>query len=63
MKKLSVILTELWAVASLFGCLAEPSSVQLSWILWETICIASLIASVKVLSKLDRLGWLNEVEG
>ena len=63
MKKLSVTLTEIWAVLSLLGCLAEPSSVNIPWLLWEAAAIVSLIAAVRVLSKLDRRGWLDETEG
>lgn len=63
MKKLSVILTEIWAVLSLLGCLAEPSSADVPWLLWEASCIASLCLAVSTLSRLDRKGWLDEVEG
>ena len=60
MKKLSVILTEIWAVISLFACLAEPSSVKLSWLVWELSSICSLCLAMKVLHRMDRLGWLDE---
>lgn len=63
MKKLSVFLTKSWVVASLLACLAEPSSVQLSWIVWELCAICSLCLSMKVLRRMDRLGWLDETEG
>lgn len=63
MKKLSVILTEIWALISLLACLAEPSSVKLSWLVWELSSICSLCLAMKVLHRMDRLGWLDEMEG